>query len=262
METNVRITDAIAPKVWGPDVWKSINCIAFGYPNNPTQEHKIGYKLFFESLANVLPCESCRTSYKKFITEQNSKVKLDMNVMENRNTLTKWLYDLHEKVNDKLNITYYTSYSDFVKKYEAYRVVCSENNENKNCEIPAKVKINCFNTAYEIKSHLVIKMEIAIAFNHYAMERGVKYNVINENFYKDKNMFAQRNKLCDKLLKVFRCSGTLGIEKHGKYKGLPTKDELKLMRLLTSSCSWEDLCFSISLLNKGEKKYKILCTRK
>ena len=34
----------MSPKIWGPDIWKSMHLIAAGYPNRPTSAHKKQYK--------------------------------------------------------------------------------------------------------------------------------------------------------------------------------------------------------------------------
>ena len=34
--------DGLSPKKWGPGMWESLYAIAFGYPDNPTEELRIG----------------------------------------------------------------------------------------------------------------------------------------------------------------------------------------------------------------------------
>ena len=32
--------NGLLTKIWGPHLWKSLHCIAFGYPSNPTDDEK------------------------------------------------------------------------------------------------------------------------------------------------------------------------------------------------------------------------------
>ena len=37
----------ITPDLWGPHGWKFLHYLSFGYPMDPTTEHKNQYKTFF-----------------------------------------------------------------------------------------------------------------------------------------------------------------------------------------------------------------------
>jgi hypothetical protein len=107
------MSNGIDPKIWGPYTWKHIEAVAFGYPNNPNEKEKKHYKRYFKTMGNVLPCIGCRKSYKSFIKDE---LKLSDEVLKNRKTLVKWVYDLHQKVNKKLGHVYNLSYNDFCKQ--------------------------------------------------------------------------------------------------------------------------------------------------
>ena len=77
---------------WGPSAWLFLHSITFQYPENPTEQDKNNYKLFFDSLKNVLPCPKCREHYMKNI--QISPINL-----ESRGSLIQWLIELHNSVN-------------------------------------------------------------------------------------------------------------------------------------------------------------------
>jgi hypothetical protein len=47
---------AITPEIWGPHGWKFMHYVALAYPAKPTEEDKKNYKIFFESIQNILPC--------------------------------------------------------------------------------------------------------------------------------------------------------------------------------------------------------------
>ncbi len=88
-------------KVWGPTGWVFLHCIAQNYPYRPDCQQKQHYLKFFKLVGKVLPCRYCRESYHRFVKEPDTRLK--RNVVQNRYTLTKWLYDIHNKVNAKLN---------------------------------------------------------------------------------------------------------------------------------------------------------------
>ena len=63
--------DNFKPPGWGPSAWHFLHTVALSYPNNPTESDKMMFKTFFETLGEMLPCESCRIHYKKTIKEIN-----------------------------------------------------------------------------------------------------------------------------------------------------------------------------------------------
>ena len=60
-----------------------------------------------------------------------------------------------------------------------------------------------------------------------------------------------RDKYCIHLIKKMRKNGIASIELDGKYKGLPTVDELKLIKFLSTTVCCEELeqMLKINLLN-------------
>ena len=84
-------------KFWGPDCWNLLHCITQNYPESPSEYSKKNYKAFFNSLRKILPCKYCRNSTKIFMTEININDYLD-----SKQNLCKWLFLIHNKVNDKL----------------------------------------------------------------------------------------------------------------------------------------------------------------
>jgi hypothetical protein len=82
------------PSSWGNNAWIFLHCVTYCYPENPTELEKKHYCSFFSSLGKVLPCPNCRKHYmewyKKFPCNK---------FLENRTTLSKWLYELHNFVN-------------------------------------------------------------------------------------------------------------------------------------------------------------------
>ena len=251
-------------KIWGPGAWVFLHSISFTYPKNPTKNDKENYKKYFESLSEVLPCFYCRESYKKLITE--GKTKLDDNVFQNRDSLTKWLYYIHEGVNEKLNVDYNVSYDDVVKRYKSYSTSCAhhkptENNKIKGCDAAANKKTLSYNVANS-RECVVIPLKMAKQFLKYAKMRGLEgkeFYIINNISYdckSDANLWNKRNTQCWEIINNMRLHGIGSIEHEGKYKGLPTIEELKLIMRLSSNLSKNDLIDIIKKLPNCQCDYQ------
>ncbi len=100
------------PEVWGPHGWYFLHSITLAYPDNPTDDDKTYHKNFFESLKNILPCEKCRNHYDQTLTTYPIE-----NHLENKESLFKWLVDIHNRVNIDNNKREY-SYDEVTKLYE------------------------------------------------------------------------------------------------------------------------------------------------
>jgi len=92
----------VASSVWGPFVWKSLHYIAAQYPLVPTMDDKKNYKIFFETLAFVLPCASCRFHFSKLLRDFPMDEYLD-----SRETLSEWVWEAHNKVNARIGKSKY-----------------------------------------------------------------------------------------------------------------------------------------------------------
>lgn len=250
--------NGLITKIWGPPTWVSLHCITFGYPVEPTEEQKKNYKDYFIGVGNVLPCKYCRESYKEFIKEEGSI--LDDNALKNRNTFTKWFYNLHNKVNNKLGIDYDVNYKCICKKYESYRAKCTTKIDPKikGCIVPLDEKTKCYKEAAK-RDCPIIDYETGKLFKKLADIRNIKqknyyfWNIIENNkgvIIKDK-LWDLRNKYCCKLITYMREHGIPSIEKNGKYKGLPTKLELRLMLTLSTNLSKDQISEISSLLMKN-----------
>jgi len=142
-------------RVWGPAGWIFLHCIAQNYPQEPTEEQKIEYMRFFTCVGNVLPCRYCRESYKEFISEPGTL--LDISVMKDRKTFTKWLYKVHNKINRKLGIKDCVSFEQVTEKYESFRSKCTKSGPVKEpvkgCTNPPKegsLRKKCVPVFYDV----------------------------------------------------------------------------------------------------------------
>lgn len=100
------------PKIWGPPAWKFLDIIILNYPQNPTENDKVIYKSFFESLKNILPCGACKQHYALNL----QKYPLTDIRLQSRTNMIYWFLDIHNSVNimqGKKTI----SYSDFINKH-------------------------------------------------------------------------------------------------------------------------------------------------
>ena len=88
---------------WGPGLWTFLHSVTFNYPtkidpkNKEHQERKKYTKELFENLQYTLPCKYCRESFKEFL----KKEPIERNLV-GRGKLTRWLYRVHNLVNNKL----------------------------------------------------------------------------------------------------------------------------------------------------------------
>lgn len=150
--------DSILPDIWGPSAWIMFHSITFSYPNNPTYDNKQKYLKYFECMGNILPCDTCRTSYQQFI--KTGDTLLNMDTMQSRDTLTLWGWNIHNAVNKKLDVDYGVSYSDMCNKYETYRVRCPDIN---NCIMPA-IDIKHAHNELQNKDPQFVSLDIAKLF--------------------------------------------------------------------------------------------------
>ena len=81
-------------RFWGPSGWRLLHLITFTYD---PKSQKDSVKEMFEMLPFVLPCKFCRSS----LTEYYEKEPLSP-ALESKEKLSKWLYKIHNHVNDKL----------------------------------------------------------------------------------------------------------------------------------------------------------------
>jgi hypothetical protein len=114
--------DGMITSVWGPPLWHYLHTMSFNYPVNPTSEDKIYYRSFISNLKHVLPCKYCRINLKTNFKQ----LPLKNCDMKNRETFSKYVYNLHELVNKMLKKTSNLSYCDVRERYEHFRSRCTD----------------------------------------------------------------------------------------------------------------------------------------
>ena len=83
------------PSKWGSKAWDFFHSVSFSYPENPTSDQKQSAMDFFKALPFMLPCSTCGNHCQKQLEKFPPRV-------ENREQLTKWLYNFHNMVNQRL----------------------------------------------------------------------------------------------------------------------------------------------------------------
>lgn len=114
--------DGMLTMSWGPAMWHYLHMMSFNYPVNPTPENKKQYRDFIVSLKYVLPCKYCRMN----LANNFKKKPLLMCHMANRETFSRYVYELHELVNKMLHKKSNLTYCDVRERYEHFRSRCTD----------------------------------------------------------------------------------------------------------------------------------------
>ena len=148
--------DGMLTSVWGPSMWHTLHTISFNYPVNPTKNDKQSYRNYILNLKYVLPCGKCRDNLKNNF----KKLPLKMKHMENRETFSKYVYELHELINTMLGKKSGLSYDDIRERYEDFRARCTISlKEVKPRSKTYKKKENgCTEPLYGEKSKCILKI--------------------------------------------------------------------------------------------------------
>ena len=114
--------DGMVTKIWGPAFWHTLHTISFNYPVNPTENEKKWYRDYILSLQHILPCKYCRQNF----TINLKQLPLSMCKMKNRDSFSRYIYELHELVNKMLKKKSGLTYCDVRERYEHFRSRCTE----------------------------------------------------------------------------------------------------------------------------------------
>jgi hypothetical protein len=142
--------DGMLTSVWGPPMWHMLHTISFNYPVKPSKDDKDNYYNYFKSLIYILPCRYCRDNLKNNF----KKVGLNKSVFKNRDTLSRFVYNLHEEINRMTGKKSELSYNDVRDRYEHFRARCL----NKPGEENQKMEKGCTDSLYGMKGKCVINI--------------------------------------------------------------------------------------------------------
>ena len=114
--------DGMITSVWGPALWHFLHTMSFNYPVNPTNDDKKYYKNFIVNLKYVLPCKHCRINLKTNLKQ----LPITLADMKNRDTYSRYVYNLHELINKMLNKKSNLTYCKVRERYEHFRARCTD----------------------------------------------------------------------------------------------------------------------------------------
>jgi hypothetical protein len=134
-------SDGMMTSIWGPAMWHALHTISFDYPVNPTSEEKKHYKEFIINLKYVLPCKYCRIN----LTNNLKLYPISDCHMKNRETFSRYVYNLHETINKMLGKKSGLSYCDVRERYEHFRSRCTQSESNKLFKFNKTRKNKCKN---------------------------------------------------------------------------------------------------------------------
>jgi len=148
--------DGMLTAVWGPSMWHYLHTMSFNYPVCPTKEQKEHYKNFILNLQNVLPCKYCRQN----LSNNLKAHPLKECHLKNRETFSRFVYNLHETVNKMLGKNSGLTYCDVRERYEHFRSRCvNEKPKIFNFKKTRKVREKgCTEPLYGQKAKCVIKI--------------------------------------------------------------------------------------------------------
>lgn len=94
-EEDFRSGSGMVTRIWGGALWHVLHCVALRYPETPTRAQRAAHQRLFESLEHVLPCCYCRQNFGHNLKCAHFSPK----VFASRNTLSRFVYRLHNCVN-------------------------------------------------------------------------------------------------------------------------------------------------------------------
>ena len=146
--------DGMLTSVWGPSMWHYLHTMSFNYPVEPSKENKHYYKEFVKNLQYTLPCKYCRINLKNNFKAHPIKECH----MKNRESFSRYVYELHELVNKMLNKKSGLKYCDVRERYEHFRARCSNEKPKIFKFNKTKKEKGCTEPLYGKKAKCIIKI--------------------------------------------------------------------------------------------------------
>ena len=153
-DSHYNSNDGMLTTVWGPGMWHYLHTMSFNYPVRPTCDEKRHYQSFVLNLQHVLPCGKCRRNLRKTLRT----FPLTWARMESRETFSKYVYELHEKVNRMLDKNSGLSYEDVRERYEHFRARCAKPKVCKTEKRHVASEKGCTEPLYGEKAKCVLKI--------------------------------------------------------------------------------------------------------
>jgi len=150
-QENYESNDGMMTAIWGPPLWHTLHIISFNYPVKPTKEQKINYYNFYSNLINILPCKICRDN----LINNFKTLPLTSKVFKSRDSLSRYVYNLHELINTMLNKKSGLTFEDVRDRYEQFRSRCLINPDEYKIK---HIETGCVEPLYGIKSKCVLNI--------------------------------------------------------------------------------------------------------
>ena len=141
--------DGMLTSVWGPGAWHFLHTISFNYPVKPTCDEKRHYREYVLNLIHVLPCGKCREN----LCKNFKRHPLMYKHMKSRATFSRYIYKLHEIINEMLGKKSGLSYTEVRDRYESFRSRCRTTPKEKR-----HVEKGCIEPVYGKKAKCVLKI--------------------------------------------------------------------------------------------------------
>ena len=146
--------DGMVTRIWGPPLWHYLHTMSFNYPQHPTAQDKKHYKDFILNLQYVLPCKYCRMN----LTNNFKRFPIKTSDMRDRESFSRYVYNLHELVNKMLDKQSNLTYSDVRERYEHFRSRCTDAEPKLFKFTKSSTEKGCTVPLYGTKSKCVINI--------------------------------------------------------------------------------------------------------
>jgi hypothetical protein len=104
------------PKIWGPKFWFFLHTISLTYPKYPNAVTKKKYYEFMQNLPLFLPIEEIASNFSKLLDKYPIQPYLD-----NKESFIKWVWFIHNKINEQLEKPVISLNEFYIKYYENYK---------------------------------------------------------------------------------------------------------------------------------------------
>jgi len=138
--------DGMLTYIWGPPLWHFLHTMSFNYPVSPTREQKKHYRNFILELRYVLPCGKCRDN---FVANLKELPPVEKHFVS-RESFSRYVYQLHEKVNHMLGKKSGLTFSEVRNRYEHFRARCLSGVSNTD--------VGCVHPVHRTKSKCLLKI--------------------------------------------------------------------------------------------------------
>jgi hypothetical protein len=119
-------SDGMMTSIWGPSIWHYLHVISFNYPIKPSSFDKKQYTNMLMYTGATLPCSYCRNNFKLNLKRSSFSQKS----MENRDKFSRFVYKLHNCVNQMLKKKIKISFDEVRDRYENFRSRCIQSDKN------------------------------------------------------------------------------------------------------------------------------------